>query len=251
MILVEGVGDVALLLVDAEGAEQFLRQVGQRHAAPRRHQLAQRHVGDGAHGGVHENDVVELIGQILVGAQVVDGLAHGPVLRHRDHLALHQASGGILGIAQRLFDRDPVHGRQRVEDRLLLRLFEILEKVDDIVRLEFADGLGEDLGGQAGDDVCAHAFVEFAEDLAVEFAAVELDQAPALTAFELFQEVGDVGRVQRLHQAGQKRRVACLHGLAHSADGLAVERVGVVLAQFDRGVFFGHSLPSRLRWRGP
>ncbi len=166
--------------------------------------------------------------------------------RH-DHLALHQAPGGEFGIAQRLSHRRRVTGFQRVEDRVLLVAFQILDQVDDVVGVQLAHGIGQDRGRQRGKDLFAQRLVEFGQDLAVEFAVVEPDQAHPLEPADLFEKVGDVGGVQRLHQLDKLVPVLDIHRVENRRDGRAVERIGVVgLGGFCLQLF-GHALPSTCR----
>ena len=88
---------------------------------------------------IDKDHVIELVGKVVAGPQVVDRLAHRPVLGRGHDLALHEAPGGVFGIGQRLLDRGPLGQRQRVEKRLLLGLLEILDQVARLVRRAVAD----------------------------------------------------------------------------------------------------------------
>ena len=125
---------------------------------------------------------------------IVDRLARRPVLGRHHHLALHQAAGGVFRIGQRLLDGDPVAGararrgwppaaaprdprsgrrHRRSRARARRRPAPRVQRRDHL----FADAL-----------------VELRQDLAVELAAVELDQLRPRLVVDLFEKVGDVGR---------------------------------------------------------
>ena len=56
--------------------------------------------------------------------------------------------GGVFRVGQRLFSRDPVGILQRVQDRLLLRLFQVFQQVDNVVAFQLAHRLGQNVGLQ-------------------------------------------------------------------------------------------------------
>ncbi len=201
------------------------------------------------HPRIDENDVIELVGQILLGAHEVDGRAHREMLRHRDDLALHHPAGGFLRIAQRLLDGDPVRRLERLEDLFLLRLLQILDQVDDIVAVQIAHGVAQHVGRQQTDDLLADRFLKLRQDLPVEIEVVELHQPAPVIGADLFEKVGDVGRVQRLHQLDELFAIARVHRIEDRRDRPPVERIGVfvqrLLDLLDRVEFglFAHLVP--------
>ena len=104
-VAVEGAGDVLLVGLGREGAQLLVLDVGQRHGAPAAQQAPERHVAHDLEARVDQEDVVEVVRQVGMGAQIVDGLADRPVFRDRHHLALHQAAGAPLRERQALLDR--------------------------------------------------------------------------------------------------------------------------------------------------
>ncbi len=171
--------------------------------------------------------MVELLGQVVLSPQVVDGVSDGPVLGRDHHLALHQASGGILGIGQRLLDRDPVDHVQRLENGFLPVLVEIFDDIDDVVRFELAHRLGELFRGQRLDDLFPNVLVDLRQNLAVDQLGGEKDELAPLLGLDLFEKVGDVGGVHRLEESGQARLVALLDRFENLRDGPVVQ--GIVL----------------------
>ena len=149
---------------------------------------------------VDDEHFPELGRQLVVLAHEVDQVADGQVLGHRDQLALHQAAGGFLRIGQRAFDRRAVFRLHLGEDRLLVRVVEVLDQLDRVVGIELLGDFGHRFGRQGLDHVLADVVVEFGDDLAGHQVGDGRSQRAALVGFEQFEQVGDVGRVERLDQ---------------------------------------------------
>jgi len=64
---------------------------------------------------------------------MVDGLTDGPELRGGDHLALHQATGGLLAIGQRAFDGGALALRQGGQNLGALVVFQVLDDVGGVI----------------------------------------------------------------------------------------------------------------------
>ena len=177
VVLVKRIGHIALIPHRGDDLERFLQDIRQPRLAARAHQFAQCHVAHRVQARVDHDDVIELIWQVffLGGAQMVDGLAHRPMLGRHHNLALHQTTGGVFWPVQRLFNGDPVGFLQRVEDGFLLRVFQIFDQVDDIIAVQLTHRLGQNLRRQDGDDFLADRLVEFRQNLAVEFLPVKPD----------------------------------------------------------------------------
>ena len=162
------------------------------------------------HLRVDDDDVVEALGQPLLGAHEVDGVADRPVLGRDHDLALHQPPGRILAVLQRRLDRRPVRLVERPQDPLLLRRVHVLGEIDDVVGLELRHRRRQHVVGQLGDDLVAHPLLELRQHPAVELLAPEPDQRLALGPADLLEQVGDVGLVQRLQERHQPVVVAGL-----------------------------------------
>jgi hypothetical protein len=81
--------------------------------------------------------------------------------------------------------------------------------------VELAHRLGHHLlGRQELHDLLAQAPVELRQDLAVDPPRPERQPRRPLTLGDLFQKVGDIGGVQRLHQRVDKRHLARLDRVA-------------------------------------
>ena len=190
---------------------------------------------------IDQNDVIELVGQPFLAAQKVDGLAHSPVFGGGHHLGLHEAAGRIFGIGQRLLDGGTVGFVQRRQNRLLLGRLHVLDQVDDIVAVHLAHGLGQHLMGQLLDDLVANGLVDLGQDLAVDLAFIEMQELAPARGRELFDQVGDIGGMDRVQQRVQRRGVIFVDGLGDGFQILLAQpeiilgRVGFGVARLGHG----------------
>ena len=237
----EGAGDLLLVGLGREGAQLLVLDVRQCHRAPAAQEAAQRHVADHLEARVDQEDVVEVLRQVGVRAQIVDGLADVPIVGHRDELALHQAPGAPLREGQALLDRLALGQRQGGQDLGLLGLVEIGQDLDRVVGLELGQHLAGGLRAQSLDHLVADELVEIGQRLGVEAGAQRPDDGEALLAGQPLQQVGEVGGVQRAGQAGDQVGVADGDRLADLGD----QRVGE-LERRGGGFGRGHRLVSPL-----
>jgi len=216
----------------------------------------------------HDN-VIELVRQVFLGrgAQVINRLAHGPVFGGHHDFALHQTTSGIFGIGQRLFDSDPVRIFQGPQNGLGLRILKVFDQIDNIIAVHVAHGVRQHLGRQNRNDFLADRFVELRQNLAIELAVIEPDQLGPFKGADLFQKVGDVGRVQRLHQLCQLGGVIDFHRIENGRHGLFVQPICLAFILGVGGEFkflcvVNHGCPhlrfcadhkratARIQWRG-
>ena len=108
--------------------------------------------------GVDDEELVELVGQVLGLAHVVDDLADRPRRRHGDEVRLHQAAGGILRVFEAALQRDPLDRRDLREDLGLLLGLEVFEDRDRVVGFELADAFRHRLRRQLVEDLDADAY---------------------------------------------------------------------------------------------
>ncbi len=130
--------------------------------------------------GIDDEDLVELVGQLLGLAQVVDGLADGPEGRDRDQLPLHEAAGTVLRVGEDRLENGAIARRNRLQDLALLLLLQILDQVDGIVGVELGDGRRQVDGAELLDHLVADLFLEFGENLRIEIRPHDVDQLPPL-----------------------------------------------------------------------
>jgi len=106
--------------------------------------------------------------------------------RDGDEVILHAPPGGEFRVIEAARERDPLAGRQLLEDFGLLLLGQVFEDRDGIVGLELAHAFGDGLCRQLFEDLLAHGVVDFGERREIEnrapsprpAAAVIADRAP-------------------------------------------------------------------------
>ncbi|MND95852.1 hypothetical protein D3C80_881160 [compost metagenome] len=240
MVFLEDVGDLFLIDVHLDGVDR-LHQLGQGRGARAAQQAADGHPADRPVHRVDDIDVEEELGQVVaLGAHVVDGVADVPELRRGHELALHQAAGGILGVAQRAFDGgalDLGHGGQHP---LALVVLQVLDDRGGVVRIQFLQGLGQGGGGDALEHLLADAVVHLGQGFGQQVRRQPLDHDRAVLGGQEAHEIGDVSGVQVFQQAAQAHAVAVVGGVHHLFD--EGRRQGVILAEggvivLDQGLF--------------
>ncbi len=195
-------------------------------------------------GGIDHEDLVEAVGQIVGLAHVVDRLPDRPERRHGDEIGLHDAAGGVLGIFEAALERDALEMRQLGEDVRLLFLVEILEQINRLVGIELLEGLGHLLGGHLLEHLVAHRLVELGQRRGVEVLAECGDERPALLGPEQFDQIGEVGLMQRQRQLAHLRRVALVEGCDDGVQKLGADSA-LFVAQFDLACGILHGLSNR------
>ena len=203
-------------------------------------------------GADHEH-FPEIGRQVLRRAQIIDDLADLPMFRHRAEVALHQPAGRFLRIAQRFLDRGAVVGLHRLEHRLLLVAVEVLDQRDGVVGLELAGDVRDLLRLHLVEQALADIIVHFREHVGADDPGERLDQAFALVARGELDQVGDVGRVERLDEPARGLVVAGVDRVENLVDEFRAQPVFLVDhragAGFDSGqrggdvVDLGHDAP--------
>ena len=127
--------------------------------------------------GIDDKDIVEIVGQVVAGAQVIDGLADVPKHRHSDNVAAHQTPGAVLREGEPLLNSAARCERHRGQDLFLEVLVEIFENIDGIVGLKLLDHVGDVVGTQEFDDVFQDRLVQMGQNLWVELPG-EAHRAP-------------------------------------------------------------------------
>ena len=112
---------------------------------------------------INNHDVVELIGQVIFRscAQVVYHLANSPELWSHDNFSLHQATGRVFGVAERLLYRRAVCIFQSVQNGFLLVILKIFDQINDVVAVHITNGLRQNMWLQDRNNFLADAVVEF------------------------------------------------------------------------------------------
>lgn len=121
----------------------------------------------------------------------------------------------------------------------MLAVVHVLDQIDHVVAVEVTHRLRQHLRCQHRDHFVADALIQFRQDVAVELAIIEPDQPRTVIGVDLFQKVGDVRRVQRIHQFDQLGLILDVDRIQNRADRFAVQLIGLVRAFFlDLGVLF-------------
>ena len=167
----------------------------------------------------------EIMRQLVLGAQIIDHLADGPMLGHRDQLALHQPPGGLRTIIERFLDRRTIVGLHRPKHRALLVLLEVLDQRDRVVGIELRGQVGDPLRVHLVDQPLADVLVHLREHIGVDQLGERRNQSFAFVGAGKFDQVGDVGRVKRRNQRARGLDIAGLDRVQHLVDEARTEPV--------------------------
>ena len=189
--------------------------------------------GDGAQEaliGADDVDLVEAVGQLGGFAQIVDGVPDRPGGRHGNQLGLHAPAGRILRIIEASGERHPLGRRQLVEDLGLILLVEILQQIDGIVGIEFANAFGHRFRRQLLQNIFPHGIVDFDQGGEVEVGAQEFDQGRPQVGVEGFDEFAQIGFVQVADHVAQERGVGGGDRLGDAIDEIRAQ-IAVLVAR--------------------
>ena len=199
-VLLEAQRDFLLVHQHRDQRLVALHHVDQRNAARSAQDPRELAGSDRAVQRIDDEHFPKLGSQVAVFAQIVDQAADGHVFGHRDQIALHQPSGGFVGIGQRAFDRGAVFRVELGEHRAAVFGVEILDQRDRVVGLHLLGEIGHRIGRQRFDQQFADVIVEFGEHLAAHQVEDRGGEARALVGLDQLEQIGDVGRVERLDQ---------------------------------------------------
>src|SRR5574338_260621 len=139
--------------------------------------------------------------------------------------SLQVPTGGFLGIAQRLLDRGAVVGLHLLEDGLLVVAVEVLDQRDGVVGVELPGDVRDLLRLHLVDEAFADEIVHLREHVRADDPGERLDQPLALVVGGELDQVGDVGRVERLDELARGPVIAGLDRVEHAADELGPKPV--------------------------
>ena len=214
MVFLELVGDLFLVHVGADIALQRLHDVDQRHGPVAAHQHGERDHPAHLHAGIDDADLVELFRQpVALGAGMVDGLAHRPEFRRREHLALHEAAGGLFLEGEAMFERGAVLRGDLRQDLVAAFLVQVFQDGRRIVGIEQVERFSDDLVGQDLDGALAILVAQLDQDLARQRPAEQAHAIKKGVGGELFERIGRIGRVQPEQGARQPRLVMLVDGI--------------------------------------
>ncbi len=147
------------------------------------------------------------------------------MLGDRAQVALHEAARGLLRKAERFLDRRAVVRLHPLEHRLLVVRVEILDQRDRVVGLELPGDVRDLLRLHLIEQVLADIVVQFREHVGTDDSGEGLDQPFALVAPGELDQVGDVGRVERLDEPACGLVVARVDRVEDLADELRPQPV--------------------------
>ncbi len=228
MIFLEDIGDLFLVLIDGDLVDR-LHQFGQGRAARGAQQAADRHPPDGAVERIDHIDVEEQLRQVVaLFADVVDGVAHAPELGRGHHLALHQAAGGLLIIAQAALDRGAVDVRHGRQNAFALVVLKVLDHGGGVIGIQFLQGLGQGAVRHPLQHLFPNPVVQFGQGLGQQLRRQPQHHDGAVFRRQEAHQVGDVGGVQILEQRTQPHAVAVVGGVHDFLDELRGEDIVLV-----------------------
>ena len=215
----EAVSDLLLIESHLDRIEILAHQSRDLDRPFRAEHAAERQLADRLVAGVDDVEVVEVADDLLlVVPHPVDGLAHRPDRGDDHHFALHQAPGGILGEGHALGQQALDGARHQTEDLGAWLLVQVLEELQSVVALQLPQQLRGGLRAEVGDDRIAQFRLQVGEDLGLQRFPDDAQQQLALVPVQRLQQVGGVGRMQRLDQALDLPDIAVGQRLPHGID---------------------------------
>ena len=191
-------------------------------------QDVERHRADDVMGRIDHEQLGEAVGQVVLLAHVVDGLADGPEGRHGDELGLHQPAGGVLRIFQATPEGNALFAGQLGQDLRLLGDLHVLQQIDRVVRFQFADRLDDLLVRHSLEDLVANGLFQFGQRGGREVVAQHLDQGVALLRRQQLDQVGEIRLSQLAGEVADMARIAAGERLLHVVYEVGTQRALLV-----------------------
>ncbi len=116
-------------------------------------------------------------------------------------------------------------GVERAENLALIGGLHILDDRDGIVGVEFGRDIGDFAGGERIDQILTDIIVHLGEHFAVEQIGNRLGERGARVGREQFEQIGNVGRVERFDQGARAFGHAVIHRIEHGADEFGLQPV--------------------------
>ena len=154
-----------------------------------------------------------------------------------NQLALHNPSGGFVGIGQRVLNRGAIFGVKLSQNGLLLILFQILDERDRVIGVHLPGKVSNHRSGQNVEQILADVIVDFGEHIAAHQITQRPRQIATIAARGQFEQIGNVGGVQRLREPIRVFAAVFVNRVEHRAD--EVRQQPVVFIQCHAGFKFG------------
>lgn len=129
-----------------------------------------------------------------------------------------------------MLDDDAFIRIQRLKHHLLLLVFQVLDQIDDIVTVQFLDGIGKNRRIDIGENLVTNAFLKLGKRLRIQRVANRLDEAFALITVNLLKKVSEVSGVELGHKLADTLILALFERLDYLINEFRIQRVGFVLA---------------------
>jgi hypothetical protein len=200
--LLEKEGHLLLIRVGRDQVELLHAERTEGHLAAAPDHARERHRTHGSEADVDDEDLVEIVRKVLVGAQEVERLADRPIIRQGHELARHEPAGRIFRKGEPLLQAGAFGKRQGLEDRSLERGLEVGKEAHRIVGLEAGDDPRRGLGSEILDESGADLGIEISQRIGRELLAERAHEPRPVGGVELLQEIGEIGRVERNGEAG-------------------------------------------------
>ena len=177
---------------------------------------------------VDEDDVVELVGDDFVEADVIDHFAARGVFADNDQFGIHHAASRFLVITHQGFDFGFL-----LSFHFLHHFFggvgrEAGNQVGGFVGIHFFENIGGFFGVEFFDHLRLQALVEFGDGFGRGVLGQRIDDALALGGRKLFHDFGEVGRVE----FGE---LLAGHAQLHAAQRVRLDQVDELPADRARG----------------
>ena len=207
-----------------------------RHLALAAHDPAQFACANGLMLRIDDENFPEFCGQVLVIAQIIDELTNGHMFRHRDQFALHDTASGFVGIRQSIFNDGAVFGVQLGQNGLLVLRLHIFDNRNRVIGIQLS-GKSRHLRRRQGvDDVLADIIVDLGQHLGAHEVAQADGEYAAPFGWRQFEQVGNVGFVQRFDKPVDFVEIAVLDRIENAVDIVARQAIVFVQHFHDFGV---------------
>src|SRR5579859_675475 len=160
------------------------------------HQFAQRNHAHQPLLLIHDIQVVDHLEVIRVAPQVSQGFFNGQMLIQRQHLGGHDASGSLRAVAQQVADRLRFVGRHQAQQAFGLLLWNVRQNVGGVIGGQQFQHIGGAFRVEFAQNLVLAFRLDLVQDVGSRFGIHVFKHSACLFHIELFEDIGDVSRVQ-------------------------------------------------------
>ena len=215
------------LIVDGHLDQRLGGQVLELGIARGEEQPRQRDGGHQLLVAIHQEERIQAVQQVFVALEGGQGVGHGGVFVKRHVLRVHHAAGRVLFELQQLAHFGLGLGLHFVENLFGGLLFQLGEDVGGLVGRHLFDDVGGLFRLQGFQDAGLHlGILDFGQRIGGRFAVDGFEDGLALGRAQVFDDVGQVGRVHLLQllvgdiQPQAAQRIGLDHIGEFPADGI-------------------------------